>query len=308
MQTHHLEAFLVLAEELSFRRAAGRLSISQPGLSDQIRQLERQLGMQLFTRDRSGTALTPAGRRLLPLASRAVAAITALTDLDNRNAQHPYPTGIAVVPLRVGILGDGVGEMTWSILSQFRQARPEVPIELRALSFAQAHNAVRDDLADAVFLIGPTSPSKYHRSFTVGHEAVGVLASRRSHWDIADLANLATVAAAITYCPPSSIDPHFRRFWSLAEMRERIGRTAPLRTPPDGPSLTALVEQAGHDGVVTLWPARLPVPETAGCDVQLLQEALSAPCQVLVRHEGNHVTALTRILTAYSHSQPESRP
>ena len=64
-----LRYFVAVAEELNFTRAAGdRLFVSQPTLSKQIRQLERDLRVTLFDRDPRGITLTPAGVALLPLA------------------------------------------------------------------------------------------------------------------------------------------------------------------------------------------------------------------------------------------------
>lgn len=60
-----LEGFVAVAEEGSFRKAAERLSISQPPLSRQVQKLERALGAPVFVRDATGARLTPAGRALL---------------------------------------------------------------------------------------------------------------------------------------------------------------------------------------------------------------------------------------------------
>lgn len=78
MELHHLRAFVAVAEELSFRRAAERLHLSRPPLTRQIQALERELGVRLLVRDgRQAVRLTDAGHAFLARARQTLACVVA---------------------------------------------------------------------------------------------------------------------------------------------------------------------------------------------------------------------------------------
>ncbi|MEI7034938.1 LysR family transcriptional regulator [Streptomyces pratensis] len=84
-----LRAFLAVAQELHFTRAAARLFVAQQALSRDVRRLERELGAELFVRTTRRVALTPDGERLLPYARRVLDAHAELTDAFGEAAARP---------------------------------------------------------------------------------------------------------------------------------------------------------------------------------------------------------------------------
>ncbi|MPY50917.1 LysR family transcriptional regulator [Streptomyces acidicola] len=114
-----LRAFLAVAEELHFTRAAARLYIAQQALSRDIRRLEKELGAELFVRTTRQVALTADGARLLPYARRVLEAQEELV------AAFQVPTGRAASrrPLFVDVNSPGlVGER---VLARARELAPE---------------------------------------------------------------------------------------------------------------------------------------------------------------------------------------
>lgn len=131
MEIAQLRAFLAVAEELHFGRAAERLHIAQPPLSRTIQQLERQLGTRLFDRSTRSVRLTTAG---IALVDPAQAVIEAVRRAEGAvEAADHGETGI----VRVVFAGISTYQLVAQWARSVRQARPGIRLELSSQNFAQ---------------------------------------------------------------------------------------------------------------------------------------------------------------------------
>ncbi|MEU9911578.1 LysR family transcriptional regulator [Streptomyces sp. NPDC051001] len=213
-----LRYFLAVAEDLHFTRAAERLYVSQPALSKQVRSLERQLGVELFRRDRQGVMLTGAGEALLPHARRVLAdwAEGAAAVAAARSAQRStLVVGMSTSPGRGGLLP--------AIRSRFTAAHPDAALRVRQVSWEDPTAGLADGDADVAFVWLPL-PDADRYAWTVVAEEPRLIALPETHplasrpeLDFADLADEPFLAL------PESAGP-LRDHWLALD--ERAGRPA----------------------------------------------------------------------------------
>lgn len=142
MELRQLEAFVAVAEEKNFTRAATRLYVAQSGLSATIRSLERDVDAALFLRTTRSVRLTAAGEALLPEARRTLASARAAVE-----SVH------GVEGLRSGTVDVGfmqAGSIT-GLLSRYRSTYPGIRIRLRQASSADLAAMLADGLLDVIF-------------------------------------------------------------------------------------------------------------------------------------------------------------
>ena len=146
IELRHLRYFLVVAEELHFSRAAERLDIAQPPLSQMIQRLEHELGVSLFHRTKRRVSLTDAGvvfleeaRRTLTQAERAI-----------HNVRRASRGELG--RLLVGFIGSATYSVLPPIVRRFREQYPDVDLHLQELSTVQQVRALRDGHLQVGFL------------------------------------------------------------------------------------------------------------------------------------------------------------
>src|SRR5687768_3775452 len=213
----NLHYFVAVAEELHFSRAAERLHVSQPALSKQIRQLERELRFPLFRRDRRRVELTAAGEALLPAARRLMADWeVSFTEAGARASEEGKL-------LRVGFQTSVGGGIYQAIAAQFAQLHPDWRLVLRLHEWSDPTGGLLDRSADVAFLWLPAGaedtidvrPLRSERRFVAlpaGHRL-----ARRKALQMADLLDEPFVAL------PDDAGP-LRAYWLALD--ERNGRPA----------------------------------------------------------------------------------
>jgi DNA-binding transcriptional LysR family regulator len=173
VELRHLRSFLAVAEELHFGRAATRLHISQPPLSQQIRRLEDELGARLFRRTKRRVELTPAGQAFLTEAKQTLA-----------HAEHAVRSAKLAESgelgeLVVGYVTSAAYEALPDVIRMFRKRFPDVELRLQNLRSVQQRQALVDRTIDVGFVRPEVADPR------LGYEAISretvVVALPRDH-------------------------------------------------------------------------------------------------------------------------------
>jgi DNA-binding transcriptional LysR family regulator len=218
LDTRLLRAFVAVAEELNFTRAAERLVLAQQALSAQVQQLETRLGSRLFERTTRRVSLTPEGELLLPHA-RAV-----LEALDAGMQALDAARRVAGAMLRVGLSATSMVPLTSETMRRFSARHPEVRLQLSNAGLDQPAGGLHEGTVDVAFVRPPFRDDGISMAtvLTEGRFAVlpkGHPLATRDHVRPEDLVDEPWIWV-------EGADPLSRAFWSLEEYRG--GR--PLKT------------------------------------------------------------------------------
>jgi DNA-binding transcriptional LysR family regulator len=253
VELRHLRYFVAIAEEGSFTRAAERLWVAQPGLSTQIRQLERELGLQLFERHSRGVDLTPAGELFLERAR------VALDAADAASATGRELAAGVIGSVRLGVAAEARSRRTSDLLLQFSSERPAVELTVLEAYGGTLWRDLRHGRLDAVIApVGHASPDL--RSVELGSEAWVVLVGTGHQ-----LAGIGPLTAHELQGERIAVTGHrdgtaFDR--AVVELLTDLGATAELVCAAPGPAMHPAV--AGNEVVaLTTAPDRAAGPVMA---------------------------------------------
>ena len=143
-----LRAFVAVAEELHFGRAADRLYTSAPTVSQHIKRLEQQLGFPVMVRSSRHVELNRNGKELLTLARHVVTASDELSTWAKR-VRSGQPS------LTIGFWTNAAGHLTATIITAMLRQMPELDLRLRHLSWGRVIEAVLDGEVDVAFCRDP---------------------------------------------------------------------------------------------------------------------------------------------------------
>ena len=165
MELRHLRYFVAVAEELHFRRAADRLHVAQPAVSEQIRKLESELGVQLFDRTQRSVSLTASGQAMLGEARRVLRQAD-VAQMAARNAAED-----AKSRLRIGYLSDSLPARVSRAMRMLTASAPAVQVSLETGPAIGLVESVRSEQLDAA-VVGLPAPTRGLRATPAGHEGI----------------------------------------------------------------------------------------------------------------------------------------
>ena len=198
MELRHLRYFLAVAEELNFTRAAEKIHLAQPSLTRQIKNLEDELGVQLFNRTKTQVTLTEEGLRFLVDAKRLVS-----MSLESIQSIQRFGRG-ETKHLNVGYMFKFNFDLLPATLRTFYHKSPETPVNLFDMTPAEQLVALEAGKIDLGFMgLRPTTAGKNRAALAwecvAHHDVVVVLPefhplAKKKKVNIADLRHLFFVA------------------------------------------------------------------------------------------------------------------
>ncbi|WP_405770800.1 LysR family transcriptional regulator [Streptomyces sp. NBC_00080] len=198
LSIRQLRYVAAVAQAGSFTRAARRLFITTPSLSQQVAKLERQLGVKLLDRTSAGVRPTPAGREVLARAARLLELHDEVVSLARTLGAGPEAPTAA---LRVGFLPGTAGRQTGRLFDELRGVEPSVSLTMKQVPWGDQLSGLLDGELDAVFARPPVPIGELPHHLVLTEPRMLVVSRRhplagRVEVVVADLSDCVQVEAA----------------------------------------------------------------------------------------------------------------
>ena len=293
MDLRRLRYFAITAAEGSFHAAAGKLNIAQPALSRQVRELEQELGVQLFVRSVRGVALTPAGEVLVGEAERVFRQVDSAVSRTRRAAKGEVGQLCIALTLASAEL-----RFVISALAAVRRAFPDVEFQLRIVSSDQQIEALHLGAVDVGIFYRRQLPPQgiLHRDLRVDRYNLMVakahpLAGRAS----VRLAEAGDETFIFGTAPAWSQWPETRSEIMAAFLRANV---TPHRVMEEINSLTTVINLVAEGVGVSIMNSSVERMHPHGDVAFIPIEDLDTPLQLSVAWRGNHETPVVQQFVA----------
>lgn len=205
MDLRTLRYFVTVAEELNVGRAAVRLHMAQPPLSRAIKQLENDLGVELFLRSARGMTLTPAGHALLPEAREVLARVESFPSLVAQSSD--------ALTITIGTLADSLDHAGRAMIDTFRHRNPGVGIRIVEGDLTDPTVGVGRGLADVALTRGPFQAAGIAVA-EIRRDAVGVVMRESDPLASRERLQLSDLRDRRWFRLPTSSDPVWSDYWA----------------------------------------------------------------------------------------------
>ncbi len=203
MDIRHIKYFLTLSEELHFRRASEKLFIAQPALSRQIKELEEELGITLFNRNKRHVELTPAGKYFQEEGYRLLSQFESLQTSVKQIGSTPTGT------LKIGCIGSAMVHIVPNLLKQLNEELPMVYTNLMEDTTQNLLNMLMDNQIDV--LIGRDHQLVTNvQSERISTDSAVVVTGRNNPWNLGPSSSLSQLNGVPLILYPREAGTRFR--------------------------------------------------------------------------------------------------
>ena len=300
MELRHLRYFVAVAEELHFRRAAERLHVAQPAVSEQVRKLEEELGVQLLERTHRSVSLTEAGAVMFDDARR----VLRLVESAQRAAR--YASELVTTRLRIGYTAAALPSILPRALQKVAASAPRVETILESGAARELIDAVRDGRLDAAVVPLPAAADGLRVTELGDERAVAAVSVLHDHATRSTIRLEQVAPERLVLLPRDANRPFYD---SVLAACNQAGVSPTLVELPDTEIERALLAVASGAGMALLPESvseRYAAPGVRFLPLEGVEAAFATG--VITRRDSEHLPTVSLLRALGRSSRPRPEP